>query len=493
VELADSIRSLLGLDLAARLANDLHTYTRKQASATPNKDVDSKLGQVQAEITSLDKQIARAEQSQAQVRASKDLLIAQIERTETTLRAEGGEFAQSRAELISEEKLLAARQEELQTALRSLCAETLPFALAPELSTALLRQLDAEQHLVQRQASLRELSHINRAASTELSRCLKEAGFDTKAAKKAVNAVQKWLNRHAAGQTASEHAMIHGLSTKDSRQLTATLTDALTIAPNRFTQLNTTLATLVNRRIAVQSALTKIPSDEHLAPILQKLQSLNQQLGACTEKLLAAEKNLRDLEYQRAEQQRLFDKLLSQKSSAGKNSAKITLANKVIYAMDDYMTRLTHRKIAQLNLAVLDKYAQLSRKSDAIKSISVDAETFRVTLLDSQDNAIEMKELSAGEKQILAVATLWALASTAGRLLPIVIDTPLGRLDSSHRTNLITNYFPFASHQVIILSTDTEVDKALYQELSPHISTVYHLIYDKSTKRTESQSGYFWQ
>ena len=60
-------------------------------------------------------------------------------------------------------------------------------------------------------------------------------------------------------------------------------------------------------------------------------------------------------------------------------------------------------------------------------------------------------ELSAGEKQIYAIAILEALAKTSGRHLPIIIDTPLGRLDSEHCTKLINNYFPYASHQVIIL------------------------------------------
>ena len=50
----------------------------------------------------------------------------------------------------------------------------------------------------------------------------------------------------------------------------------------------------------------------------------------------------------------------------------------------------------------------------------------------------------------------------------MVIDTPLGRLDTAHRQNLIHEYFPHVSHQVIILSTDTEVDANLYQDLSPY-------------------------
>jgi DNA sulfur modification protein DndD len=58
--------------------------------------------------------------------------------------------------------------------------------------------------------------------------------------------------------------------------------------------------------------------------------------------------------------------------------------------------------------------------------------------------------------------------------------------------NLITNYFPEASHQVILLSTDTEVDQKLFIELEPSISHCYHLKYNKESKCTEVEEEYFW-
>ena len=62
-----------------------------------------------------------------------------------------------------------------------------------------------------------------------------------------------------------------------------------------------------------------------------------------------------------------------------------------------------------------------------------------------------------------------------------------------HRTNLVTNYFPRASHQVIILSTDTEVDEEFYAELSPYISHAYKLNYDPDKSSTMPTEGYFWK
>jgi DNA sulfur modification protein DndD len=99
--------------------------------------------------------------------------------------------------------------------------------------------------------------------------------------------------------------------------------------------------------------------------------------------------------------------------------------------------------------------------------------------------------LSAGERQMLAVATLWGLAKASGRPLPAVIDTPLGRLDSAHRSHLIQRYFPKASHQVLLLSTDEEIYGRYYEELQPAIGRSYRLEFDQAEGRTRIERGYF--
>lgn len=67
--------------------------------------------------------------------------------------------------------------------------------------------------------------------------------------------------------------------------------------------------------------------------------------------------------------------------------------------------------------------------------------------------------------------------------LPVIIDTPLGRLDSQHRDKLINHYFPFASHQVVLLSTDTEVDERYFvDQLRDDISHAYEIVFNTHTK-----------
>jgi DNA sulfur modification protein DndD len=99
--------------------------------------------------------------------------------------------------------------------------------------------------------------------------------------------------------------------------------------------------------------------------------------------------------------------------------------------------------------------------------------------------------LSAGERQLLATSLLWGLARASGRPMPTLIDTPLGRLDSSHRQHLVKRYFPRASHQVLLLSTDEEIVGDYFRVLRPYITRFYHLVHDEKNDSTTVTAGYF--
>ena len=99
--------------------------------------------------------------------------------------------------------------------------------------------------------------------------------------------------------------------------------------------------------------------------------------------------------------------------------------------------------------------------------------------------------LSAGERQLLGVSLLWGLGKASGRPLPTAIDTPLGRLDTAHRMNLVERYFPFASHQMLLFSTDEEISGDYLERLRPWIGRSYTLSYDDESECTQVVRGYF--
>jgi DNA sulfur modification protein DndD len=160
--------------------------------------------------------------------------------------------------------------------------------------------------------------------------------------------------------------------------------------------------------------------------------------------------------------------------------------------MREFLNRATEAKIDRLSVLVTESFRFLLRKRSFIQNIHIDPATFAITLYDSSGNAIPKHRLSEGEKQTFAVSVLWGLARASRRSLPAIIDTPMGRLDRTHRKHLVQRYFPNASHQVIVLSTDTEVDRQYYADLQPHIARAFHLNYSEKKKSTVGEEGYFW-
>jgi DNA sulfur modification protein DndD len=128
-----------------------------------------------------------------------------------------------------------------------------------------------------------------------------------------------------------------------------------------------------------------------------------------------------------------------------------------------------------------------------IKDLTIDDKSYEIRILDKSGHEIKKSGLSAGEKEVFAISLLWGLAQTSQLKLPIIIDTPLSRLDSTHRDNIVTNYFPNAGEQVVILSTDTEIDTNYYRNLKPNLSGAGCLIFDQRQELTTFKPGYFWE
>ena len=93
--------------------------------------------------------------------------------------------------------------------------------------------------------------------------------------------------------------------------------------------------------------------------------------------------------------------------------------------------------------------------------------------------------------QIISSALIWALTKSSRYALPMIIDTPLGRLDSYHRSYLINHYYKELSEQVIILSTDTEITEDYIKQIEGSTYKQFTLDYDQNRKYTLIKPGYF--
>lgn len=158
--------------------------------------------------------------------------------------------------------------------------------------------------------------------------------------------------------------------------------------------------------------------------------------------------------------------------------------------IEEFMEKLRNRRVSGLSQKMTEMYKTLAHKEDIVHSISINPASYKVVMKGKDSN--ELPDGSAGESEIFALSMIYGLAKISRRNLPFIIDTPFGRLDSPHRDNITTRYFPVISDQVIIFSSDTEINQKWYKAIVPHIAKSFLLEFDGRTKTTTiSENRYF--
>lgn len=166
-------------------------------------------------------------------------------------------------------------------------------------------------------------------------------------------------------------------------------------------------------------------------------------------------------------------------------------SNIALRILEAYAVELQRRKTGTLGATITKCYKQLANKKNLIQEIVMNPETLDMQYLDENGNEVSKESLSAGEKQLMIIAILWALALCSKKKLPVIIDTPLSRLDSQHRTSIISTYFPNASDQTIILSTDTEIDQNYYEMMKNSVEMSLHLYTARKQRVRQLRKGIF--
>lgn len=149
-----------------------------------------------------------------------------------------------------------------------------------------------------------------------------------------------------------------------------------------------------------------------------------------------------------------------------------------------FKDKLLASKAAWLSDMISDEFRRLMRKKRLVSRVEVDPATYRVSIRASGSHELPMDRLSAGERQLLAISILSALIKERKGRFPVVVDTPLARLDGEHRQSLVKHFFSTVSHQVLVLSTDEEVAGETYDTLRSAMSKEYELQFDEANTAT---------
>jgi DNA sulfur modification protein DndD len=480
--LADAVRGLLGIELVGRLRTDLGLFMARRAK-TGDAVAAARLEEVVREGERLDAQIAEMQETVAELVSRRAGQVRLASNARQRFSAEGGDAANQRATLEATRDETRQQLGRRETELRELANGLLPFAMAPRVSARLMNVLAGSAGGSAAEATaLRERLHAWRATGhPPRSAAWKETHW--RDLETFLTAAALTAGGDADGPLADIEAGERGALLQQLREVREVTTARSALIASELHRLN-------GRLRDVEANLVRA-SGEGAGVVLDELVLAQHQVGAIEAELKAREEELKQLQFRRTAVKRDCDRLLKTQSEAAASEGRAALAGRIGVALRQYEDRLLESKLSRLQSEFVRRFNHLARKSGFVADARIDRATFETTLIDRDGNEIAKSALSAGEKQIYAIAMLWALAHTSGRALPMIIDTPLARLDSEHRTALVERYFPEASHQVIILSTDTEVDDNLLRRLMPAVSHTYRLDYDPERRATSAQPGYF--
>ena len=147
------------------------------------------------------------------------------------------------------------------------------------------------------------------------------------------------------------------------------------------------------------------------------------------------------------------------------------------------------KKFGELFFQDLFKAYKVETKSEFLNAINSNNQS---AFLDLRTK-VDINGFSSGEKQIYILCLYWALIKSSNIEIPFIIDTPYARIDETHRNNITSEYLSSISNQVIILSTNTEIDEKAYKEIKPKLNGEYLIEYDDKNRKTIQTKGYFFE
>lgn len=482
--LKEAVQKLLGIDIVNRLTDDLDIYLKQATKDTIDKKSLNQITVLEKEKNQAYKEAQQAQDSAEQIRPRLTELRKAVEHLEAKIQERGGAWAKTKNQEKERAEQLIKEDNQLSGATLQELDGEFPISLAPNAIADLITQLEKEQEVKQHQAFIRKFE----AATNDLAHSI-SGKFNAQP-----EDISSLLSDFVKSQNSalSDDEVRLDISDSDFYRLKATV-DSATDAKKNVTSLMADLNAVQNELASLSINIERAPDEQELANNYSKLRELDKDIALAKDNYKSYLTTAKEKMSKTLDIAKRLEKLFNQQKNEATVVKALTRVEAAQNALGDFSSHLTALRVTQLEELFATSYRKLARKGDLKLAAKIDAKTFDVSLVDQEGIVINRKSLSAGEKQIFAFAILEALGKLSGKVLPVVVDTPLGRLDSKHRDKLITHYFPEAGEQVILLSTDTEVDEEFYTLLSDKVSHAYEIDFNEKTRCSNVQEGYFWQ
>lgn len=498
VRLKSSLEAALGIQNINQLSSDL-LYLKQEERKGFVEISDEDLTFKESELKKEQAKYTRLNRERDEIKEDLTAFKEQYDEAKKRFQATFNRDPESRDTIREAEKRriqTSNRLGQLENEIRGLCEKSLPFSLLGGFFDGIRQQIENERESLQGEAIKEHAEEL----AKKIVRVVEEPEpiyNERLSDEKMVELEKRIFNLLREGDAQAVTDKLLNLSDRDAARILQKIeelenSDVFLIKP------------LVEEKQELEVELKKIESSlnsgsateseqELFGQLQEEMESCATQIGRKTEQLRILEEDILSLEKKVREIEIEIEKLYEKHNVSKEKSDFINECDAIAGLLNQFIVRMRKSKVHLLQEKTFEMYKLLSSKSGLIKDITIDEKSYEVKISDRNGHEIKKSGLSAGEKEVFALSLLWGLSQTSQLNLPIIIDTPLSRLDSTHRDNIIRNYFPNAGDQVIILSTDTEIDENYFKVLESHLSGAASLVFNHQQELTTLKTGYFWE
>jgi DNA sulfur modification protein DndD len=495
------LEGLLGVVLLRSLAERLKAFETSKRGEIRSVDennlarLGAALAHDQDQFNAVKADAERGEAERLQLRDKQQSLIDRI----TAAGGGGGDIATVR-ELVEEREQLRNKLKDSRRTLEGILSGRLPFHLVPkDLLDALRQELLAEIKLSDWNTEKRALEP-------------RKAEFETAFMKQSAPEIKPPLTDEQLTviqirlEAAWEALFYPPPADCATETLHGYLPDALRKKALDFMQTMQLGRREIKEEILVQhtlqqriddlgrkiSRLEGIDHDGTLTALKGELESIQTRMDEIAERMRLHDRQMTMLQGQIASQSGEYNREKNELDRSSPARETIERSERVRRTIDEIIPALFPLKVKELALAMTTVYKQLAHKDQVDKIKILDDGTTQVLGKTGQEITFDR---SAGENQIFAAALIAGLAKVSGVKAPMVVDTPLGRLDSKHRENILRFWTSDTNRQVILLSQDEEIDHQLFNSIKDSVSKTYLLehidVGDGIGRTTAREDKYF--
>lgn len=484
-----AIQNLLGLDIVEQLQKDLSIFERKKQADVTDPETNKKIEEEEGALKGLHERLICAKQECASLKTHKieptKKKLAQIDKE--FIKKGGHLYAQKEA-IEKEYKNAVERLKEIQDSMRLVAEGGLPLSLTKNL----LISIKKRDHSEEESRISEELVKAIEGRDRDILKLLKKENVSGKTLK----GLEDFLDSdHKKRKQKAQNPRILKFSNQARAKVHDLLSSQFFADKESAQKILKTYSVAKSRAEKLELEFLSIPTGEDIAALEEKRTKLREEISRFEHQFTAAlqesDRLTAEIEKRKQSLLRTSEKHAVHKMQANDITRFVSYSNKAKKTLDIFKKEVVKNHIKIIEQLILESYQQLIRKTSFITDLKINPETFDISLYAQNGETLTAERLSAGERQLLAIAILWGLAKASGRPLPTAIDTPLGRLDSAHRENIVSRYFPFASHQVLLFSTDQEIVGGYLDSIKPWVGRSYVLEYETSKQATEIREGYF--